>query len=90
MLTVRGVGPEPEFGPLSPMKVGPRSSPRLSPTSALTEDGRFVFSLSDGSDWRYGNVIALTATVTTQLSLKLSNTLRYLHRPVFGLNRRMW
>ena len=57
---------------------------KLSETSDLTEDGHFVFSLSDGSDWRYGNAIALTAKVTTVVSLKLSNTIRYVNFPVFG------
>ena len=34
MPIVRGVGPEPELGPVVPMNVGPRSSPRLSAISA--------------------------------------------------------
>jgi putative salt-induced outer membrane protein len=57
---------------------------KLSPNSQLSEDGHFVFSLSNGSDWRYGNGIALTAKVTTLLSLKLSNIIRYVHLPVLG------
>ncbi len=57
---------------------------RLSATSALTEDGHFVFSLSESDDWRYQNVVALTASLTTLLSLKVSNTIRYVHQPVFG------
>jgi len=57
---------------------------KLSETSELTEDGHFVSSLSDGDDWRYGNVITLTAKVTTLFSLKLSNTIRYVNLPVFG------
>lgn len=57
---------------------------RLSATSTLSEDGRFVFSVRDGDDWRYVNTSALTATVTTLLSLKLSNMVRYVHRPALG------
>ena len=57
---------------------------KLSGTSELTEDGHFVFSLSDGNDWRYANAVALTAKVTTLLALKVSNTLRYLNQPVVG------
>ena len=57
---------------------------KLSETSELTEDGHFVSSLSDGDDWRYANVITLTAKVTTLFSLKLSNTIRYVNLPVFG------
>ena len=57
---------------------------KISDTSALTEDGHFVFAFSDGSDWRYTNAVALTAKVSTLLSLKLSNTIRYLNLPVEG------
>ena len=57
---------------------------KISDTSALTEDGRFVFALSDGSDWRYTNAVALTAKVSTIFSLKLSNTIRYSNLPVVG------
>ena len=41
-------------------------------------------SVSEGDDWRYANVITLTAKVTTLFSLKLSNTIRYVNLPVFG------
>jgi putative salt-induced outer membrane protein len=57
---------------------------KLSPTSAFTEDGHFVFSLPDGTDWRYANAAALTATLTSVFSLKLSNTIRYVHLPAAG------
>ena len=57
---------------------------KISDASALTEDGHFVFALSDGSDWRYTNAFALTAKVSTVFSLKLSNTIRYLNLPVVG------
>jgi putative salt-induced outer membrane protein len=56
----------------------------ISDTSALTEDGHVVFALSDGTDWRYTNAVALTAKVSTIFSLKLSNTIRYLNLPVVG------
>jgi putative salt-induced outer membrane protein len=57
---------------------------KISDTSELTEDGHLVFSLSQGSDWRYANAVALTAKVSTKFSLKLSNTIRYLNAPVVG------
>lgn len=57
---------------------------KISSTSDLSEDGHFVFSLPDGSDWRYANAVALTAKVTTVFSLKLSNTIRYVNLPVLG------
>lgn len=50
-------------------------------TSELSEDGHLVFSLSQGSDWRYTNTAALSAKVTTLWSLKLANTIRYLNFP---------
>jgi putative salt-induced outer membrane protein len=57
---------------------------KISDTSELTEDGHLVFSLANGSDWRYANAVALTAKVSTIFALKLSNTIRYLKAPVVG------
>ena len=57
---------------------------KISDTSDVSQDGHFVFSLSDGTDWRYANAVALTAKVTTVFSLKLSNTIRYVNLPVAG------
>jgi putative salt-induced outer membrane protein len=56
----------------------------FSKTSQLSEDGHFVFSLSDGDDWRYANILSLTAKMTTLFSLKASNTIRYVNMPVPG------
>jgi putative salt-induced outer membrane protein len=57
---------------------------KISSTSDFSEDLHFVFSLSDGSDWRYANALALTAKISTRFSLKVSNTIRYLDLPVVG------
>jgi putative salt-induced outer membrane protein len=57
---------------------------KISDTSEFSEDGHFVFSLSEGRDWRYANALALTAKVTTIFSLKVSNTIRYVNLPVTG------
>jgi putative salt-induced outer membrane protein YdiY len=57
---------------------------KFSETSELSEDGRFTFLLSDGGDWRFTNIIALTAKMTTVFSLKLSNNIRYVSAPVVG------
>ena len=57
---------------------------KISDTSELTEDGHFVFALSNGRDWRYTNAVALTAKVSAVFSLKVSNTIRYLNLPVVG------
>lgn len=54
---------------------------KISKTSELSEDGHAIASLADGNDWRYVNSLALSAKVTTLLSLKVSNTIRYLHAP---------
>jgi putative salt-induced outer membrane protein len=56
----------------------------VSSTSDLSEDARYIVSLSDTSDWRYTNAIALTAKISTIFSLKVSNTIRYLNLPVIG------
>lgn len=60
---------------------------KLSETSAFTDEGRFVFALDDRSDWRFGNTAALTASLTSLLSLKLSNSIRHLNLPVAGFER---
>lgn len=54
---------------------------KLSKTSEFSEDGHAVASLARGEDWRYVNTLALSAKVTALLSLKVSNTIRYLHAP---------
>jgi len=57
---------------------------KITATSDLSEDGHLVFSLSQGRDWRYANAVALGAKVSSLLTLKLSNTIRYLNLPVAG------
>jgi putative salt-induced outer membrane protein len=56
----------------------------ISENSHVSEDGHFVFSLSDGDDWRYVNILSITAKVTTVFSLKASNTIHYVNMPVEG------
>ena len=58
----------------------------FSPTADLTNDFNFSMSFEDAGDWRTANIIALTAKLTTVLSLKLSNTVRYVHEPVEGFD----
>jgi putative salt-induced outer membrane protein len=60
---------------------------KLSETAEIGDDGRFVFSLSDGDDWRYANVASVTAKLTTLLSLKLTNTVRFVNAPVPGFEK---
>lgn len=60
---------------------------KLSATSDLSEDAHVVCSLSDGSDWRVANALALTAKLTTVLALKASTTIRYVNLPVAGFKK---
>jgi putative salt-induced outer membrane protein len=60
---------------------------KISDTAELSDEGGFVFSLSQGDDWRLANVAGITAKVTTVFSLKLSNTVRYVHAPALGFEK---
>ena len=57
---------------------------KLSETAEITDETGLEFSLSDGDDWRWSNVVAVSAKLTTLLSLKLSNTVRYVNAPAPG------
>jgi len=57
---------------------------KLSDAVDISDDLRLVFSLSDGADWRSANIAAITSKLTTLLSLKVSNTVRYVNAPVQG------
>ena len=65
---------------------GARYKLKLSENADVTDDARFVFSLSDGDDWRFNNVLAVSAKLVSILSLKASNTVRYVHAPVIGFD----
>jgi putative salt-induced outer membrane protein len=54
---------------------------RLSDTARVGNDLAFVASLQDAGDRRFTNVATLTARLTSQLSLKVSNTARHLSQP---------
>lgn len=57
---------------------------KISANAEASEDARLVASLAQGADWRFTNVASVTAKITTLLSLKVSNTVRYLHAPITG------
>ena len=59
----------------------------ISKTSELTEDSNFIADLSDRNDWRYNNVCALSAAVSTLFSLKASYTFAYVRKPPPGFGR---
>ena len=60
---------------------------KLSETSDITEDAVLSFDLSDEGTWRLAQALALTAKVAAPLSLKISNTIRYVDEPVAGFNK---
>jgi putative salt-induced outer membrane protein YdiY len=60
---------------------------KLSETSDITEDLLLSFDLSDEGTWRLFQALALTAKVAAPLSLKISNTIRYVDEPVAGFNQ---
>jgi len=60
---------------------------KISDTSDFTEDARIVESLSHGDDWRFDNAAALTAKVTTRLSLKLSHLTHVVNLPTPGFKK---
>jgi putative salt-induced outer membrane protein len=56
----------------------------FSETSWFTEELRYVQSLDTGEDWKLDQSMALTATITSAFSLKLSNIVRYVNQPPLG------
>ena len=57
---------------------------KISETAEFTEDVRMTGMFSQGSDWRILQAAAVTARLTQLFSLKVSNSIRYLHEPVPG------
>ena len=57
---------------------------KMTKTSELTDDFAYTGVTSNSMDWRLAHVIALTAKISSVLSLKVSNAIRYLHSPVPG------
>jgi putative salt-induced outer membrane protein YdiY len=60
---------------------------KLSDNAEISDDARMVFSLSDGQDWRSGNIASVTAKLNSIFSLKFSNTVRYVNAPVPGFQK---
>src|ERR1700683_2425878 len=57
---------------------------KISDTSEFTEERRIVGSLSHGDDWRFDNTAAVTAKLTTKLSLKVSHVTHVVNLPTPG------
>jgi putative salt-induced outer membrane protein YdiY len=66
------------------LDLGSRYSWKFSKTAEFTDELRFNQSLSDGDDWRIGHIAAVSAKLTTLLSLKFSHAIRYRHAPPPG------
>lgn len=66
---------------------GTRYRWRMSPTAELTDDARFNGRFEKSEDWRVEHTVALSARITTLLSLKVSNSVRFAHRPVPGFRK---
>jgi putative salt-induced outer membrane protein YdiY len=60
---------------------------KLSDTSEFTEEARIVESLSHGNDWRFDNSAAVTAKLTTALSLKVSHVTHVVNLPTPGFKK---
>jgi putative salt-induced outer membrane protein len=60
---------------------------KLSDTADLSDDAAIVGTFDQSDDWRLVHAIALTAKVSTALSLKVSNGIRYSHLPAPGFRR---
>jgi putative salt-induced outer membrane protein YdiY len=57
---------------------------KLSANAEFTDDFVFNEAFADAGDWRISHVAGVTAKLTSIFSLKLSNTVRYVHQPVEG------
>ncbi len=60
---------------------------KLSETAELTDDLRLLGTFDNADDWRLTHTIAVTARLTSLLSLKVSNLLRYAHFPPAGFKK---
>lgn len=57
---------------------------KMSATAELSDDVNFTGNASQSGDWRFVHGIGVTAALSTMLSLKVSNVVRYAHQPTPG------
>ena len=57
---------------------------KFTETAEFTDDSSIELTFSDFDGWRWDNVAAISAKLTSVLSLKVSNTIRYVNAPVKG------
>lgn len=60
---------------------------KLSDTADITDEIRLLGLFDNGDDWRASHAIALTAKLTTLLSLKVSNVIRFANVPPPGFKQ---
>ena len=60
---------------------------KLSDTSEISDDLGIVGTIDNANDWRLDHTIALTAKLTSIVSLKVSNAVRFSHFPAPGFKR---
>jgi hypothetical protein len=60
---------------------------KFSDTAELTDRLGILGTFDDASDWRLDHTISVTAKLTSIVSLKVSNALRYSHSPALGFER---
>ena len=60
---------------------------KISATSDLTDEIRFLGTFDNGDDWRFAHGISLTVAINTVFSLKASNLLRYANFPPPGFEK---
>ncbi len=57
---------------------------KISPTATLEEEVRLTGTFARAADWRVAQILSLTSQLTDLFSLKVSNTVRYVHLPPPG------
>lgn len=57
---------------------------KISPTAEFQNEASYLANLKQSSDWRFNNVAALTATLTSRFSLKLSHSASHFNTPPEG------
>jgi putative salt-induced outer membrane protein len=60
---------------------------KVSETADVTDDLRWAESFYQASDWRLNHVAAVTAKISTLLSLKVSHTTRFVNFPPPGFDK---
>lgn len=59
----------------------------LSPTANFSQDAEYIANFEDKDDFRVNTETALTATLTTHLSLKVGYTWKHVGKPAVGFGR---